>query len=1665
VTTDWEQSELVDALHDSLSILHSTYNLNELIDRVLSNIGRLTPHDAADIILLDDDVGHVVGSRGYAEAGRPEVQGLTFPLADTQTLRHMADSRQPLIIADINHYPGWVHLPETAWGQSYLGAPICLRDKVIGFLNLVSAQPNFYTETHVRYLQIFAAQTGTAFENIRLLTAERVQRSLAETLSRVGLALNAVLDLTTLLDLICKESINLFEVSGAYIWLVQGDELVGIAGSGQNHEFFKKIRLPLSNTKNTLGARVIQERRPIFVNEAPTSAQMSQALVQILQTKAILGVPLLKGDKAVGALLINDNQNPYRFTPDDVETAMLLGNYAAIAIENARLLETEREQRTLAEALREVGAALSATLSFDTILDLLLEQVARIVPYDTGNLFLVEQGYARAVRTKGHAQFGAKIAEQAAKVVFELATTPNLRQMVDAKQPLIIPDTAHDPDWIQNSTWGHVQSWAGAPIVSQEQVIAFFSLDKTTPGFYKPKHKELLIVFASQVALALENARLFEAEARRRYEAETLSRATLALSSTTAMDQLLESILAELQKVVPYDSATIQLLRGEQLEVIAGRGFPDGFEFLGVTFSSQEKNPNFLVKTTKQPVIIGNVNSLYPVFTQAPHIAANIQSWLGIPLLINNQIIGMLALDKQVSNFYNQTHARVAATYAVHAAIAIENTRLFDGFRRQAQQLATLNQLAREITGVLEIKDICNMVTQRICLAFGYLNVAIFTANWTSQQLTPQASAGAYENLVTPDSYAQVIGAGIIGQAAQTGEMIIVNDTREHPGFFQLEGVPICAEVAIPLKVNQQVIGVLNVDSDRYNAFDESDVAALATVADQLAVALEKARLFAETDQRAKQLEALRQVSHDLTELRHVDTLLRQIAERAIQLLDGDGCGIYLYRPERQVLEAVVEVWGTSQVESEEQISSSPPPVWTETGLSVVSVPIQAANKSLGVLNVTRDKRRRSFSPEETALLSQFAAQAAIALENARLYEEIQQHNTELEKRVAERTFELQTLFELAQSLGQANQLGDIVRLILFHLYQAISHDVTASLLVTETSSTLVFQSQRPLTSELEAEIKEIMVTVLKAAHDHKTLNIRRIQPKTDLTQQAPLTNLASMMQVPIVIAGSPVGLLFVGAEQPDQFGLEQINWVRTVADQTAESIRRLQSLLAAEHRRLENLVAHLPSGVILLDPDYRITLANPAAWQYLATLNPPGATDKLVRLAEHPIEEILGHFSSTSKKEDVFILEHAGPPQQVFAVVAESIITGVEAGEWLLVLQDETEARATQERIKQQERLAAVGQLAAGIAHDFNNILTGMIGFSELVRINPALPLSAKDDLQRVVNQGQRAANLVRQILDFSRQSIAEKRSIDFVPFLQETIKLLERTIPENIRIELEIKPHPAPYTLYIDPAQMQQVLTNLAINARDAMPKGGMLKFTLSQNILEADERPPLPEMQPGNWVILTVSDSGVGILANVLPHIFEPFFTTKEVGKGTGLGLAQVYGIVTQHNGYIDVQTQVMQGTTFNIYLPRPLHTFKHTAHSIESETTQGKGELILLVEDDLAVLEVTQAMLEHLGYQVVSAINGRHALEVFDQYEDQIALVLTDMTMPEMGGVALSQALHHKKSTIKVIALTGYPLEAESKELLNQGIIAWLQKPLNRQQLAQIVSQSLKLPPPN
>jgi CheY-like chemotaxis protein len=302
------------------------------------------------------------------------------------------------------------------------------------------------------------------------------------------------------------------------------------------------------------------------------------------------------------------------------------------------------------------------------------------------------------------------------------------------------------------------------------------------------------------------------------------------------------------------------------------------------------------------------------------------------------------------------------------------------------------------------------------------------------------------------------------------------------------------------------------------------------------------------------------------------------------------------------------------------------------------------------------------------------------------------------------------------------------------------------------------------------------------------------------------------------------------------------------------------------------------------------------------------------------------------------------------------------------------------------------------------------------------------------------------------------EQSALDLLPFVKELDKMLGRILPETISLELTYQP--GEYWVNADPTRLQQVFMNLALNARDAMPEGGLLQFGLSRYELPAGNTPTALNMPPGKWIRIQISDTGMGIPSEVQQHIFEPFFTTKPVGQGTGLGLAQVYGIIRHHEGYIDFTSQPGEGTIFTIYLPSLYHPPVMPPISDIHYEISGQGETILVVEDDEITREAICALLQANQFEVITAPNGQRALEIYQQEMERITLIISDVVMPAMGGVELYTHLQENFGDIKMLFITGHPLEGKYQQLLEKGSVHWLQKPFSVQKFNETVWSLLK-----
>jgi len=538
-----------------------------------------------------------------------------------------------------------------------------------------------------------------------------------------------------------------------------------------------------------------------------------------------------------------------------------------------------------------------------------------------------------------------------------------------------------------------------------------------------------------------------------------------------------------------------------------------------------------------------------------------------------------------------------------------------------------------------------------------------------------------------------------------------------------------------------------------------------------------------------------------------------------------------------------------------------------------------------------------------------------------------------------------------------------------------------------------------------------------------------------------------SLIGAPLVARSGPIGLLCVARPEPDAFDRDHAEIVTEVATQLAVAIHQLQlrAALDGQQQKLQAVVEHMPEGVVLLERDGRIALANPLARAHLAAVATATPAGHVTALGGLSLERLLAGPEIESHE---ITTEHAA--SGVFRVAARPLAGGQGA---VVVIRDVTREREAQLVTLQQARLASVGQLAAGIAHDFNNILMTIVNSAELgIRRQADAPF-VRGRLEVIVEQGERAAALVRQILDFSRQSVPSLETVDVAVLLQQTIGLLERTLPEIVRIN--VVAGDGPFLVSADPNQLTQVLTNLAVNARDVMPLGGDLRFHLGLERREGEAVDSDPGA--GQWVVLAVSDTGAGMSPAVCERIFDPFFTTKAPGRGTGLGLSQAYGIVTEHRGHITVESRPGKGTTFTLYLPSLPDGGAVAESPAGLELIMGAGETLLVVEDEAPVRQTLAQILADLNYQTLTASSAENALELHAAHAGQVALVLTDLVMPGMGGLGLVRALQERAVRVPVVMMSGYV--ADSARASVEGVWAWVEKPVTARRLGMIIQDAL------
>ncbi len=481
----------------------------------------------------------------------------------------------------------------------------------------------------------------------------------------------------------------------------------------------------------------------------------------------------------------------------------------------------------------------------------------------------------------------------------------------------------------------------------------------------------------------------------------------------------------------------------------------------------------------------------------------------------------------------------------------------------------------------------------------------------------------------------------------------------------------------------------------------------------------------------------------------------------------------------------------------------------------------------------------------------------------------------------------------------------------------------------------------------------------------------------------------------------------------------------------------RAELAMSESEERLRLIFDHVSDALFIADDSGRIIDANPAA---CALSSQSLETIRALTMAE--------------------VLPESSPQVQSDHRVLDVRSTAFAPRVLVYTVRDLTRQRKLEDQLVQAQKMEAVGQLAGGVAHDFNNLLTVIMSYSSMLLADMGANDAVRGDIQEISDAAQRAAALTRQLLAFSRKQVLQMRAVNVNAVVTDVEKMLRRLIGEDIRLTTHLDPELA--LINADPGQLEQVLINLAVNARDAMPRGGDLTITTDNAELSDEHGERHLGASPGSYVMLAVTDTGSGMTKDVQQRLFEPFYTTKGVGKGTGLGLATVHGIVKQSGGDVYVYSELGHGTTFKVYFPRLTKAEPATTTSEHRAIARGGSETVLLAEDDEAIRTLGARVLGSLGYNVLVARTGGEALRIVAEHKGRIDLIATDVVMPEMNGSQLVERVLEARPGIRVLFMSGYTDDEVMRRGVIDGQTAFLQKPFTPDLLAHKVREVLDVP---
>ena len=1224
------------------------------------------------------------------------------------------------------------------------------------------------------------------------------------------------------------------------------------------------------------------------------------------------------------------------------------------------------ERRLL--ALNAIATAVNQTQDLERMFGDVLETILEVTGFDWGIMYLSDEE-KKSLRVKAwrgieidkisefdQIKWGEGIFGQAAK----------------QEQIVFVADVEKD-----GCLWGNkwkdkkVKSALAVPFLAKGELFGVVALGSLNLRELSLEENEFLVAICQQVGMAVDNINLLSSWAKKARDLSLLLEISHAVSSSLNLGQVLEALSQRMAEIAEAELCYIALLdeNRKDLRVEVIYSAQNKVDFM-------EKKRNFsleLLPHHRNVIETGKMGKIMrgdkiPDTERELSFADKVEEVVLMPLSVGKRILGIAGLGILAQHPLDLEKLNLCQSVTSQTAIAIENAQLYEYVRQRVNEIYTVYNVGQSLSTILDLDQLLDEILRVIVGSFGYLNCAILLVDNKTNELYVKASRGFPEDLVKKLRL-KIGKEGIAGWVAHTGQPLVVGDVSKDPRYIKAMGE--CkSEVAIPLKLKDRVIGVLDAESDRFFAFTQKDVRLLSQLASQIAIAIENSRLFQEEKKRSLQLALINDVGRKVVSTLDLDKLLGRVIESiqinfkynhvSLFLIDEPSGELVLKTYFGEGSDSVQEGlrmkvgvgmvgWAVKSRKTfcSNDVSKEPRyiPGIPKTK-SALCVPLKSGQKVWGVLDV-ESFRTNAFDDRDVAVLETLADFLTTAMNNVNLYEEIK-----------EKAHRLALIDQINRAISSTLDLESIFRIVSEELKRVVEyHRISLSF-------------WRPEQHSFEV--------ILSFCEDQESPALRS-EPSRSKTKG---------------------GRRMFLADDTTMYEVVQTQKPYYVPTLTLEScVKSIDRLIFSAGIRSYILVP------ILKDQEVIAVLS-------LESKKPNGFETKQIEL----LNSIGHHLSVAIKNSQLFSdLESA----------YESL-------------------KRAQDRLIQTEKFRALGEMAGGVVHDFNNILTSILGRVQLLwkKMEKEKPKEGEDlirNLRLIEKSASDGANILSRIQKFTKTKKDTTFSfVDLNEIVEDSLEMTrsywrDQAILSGIQIEVR-KELENIGKISGNATELREVLTNLIINAVDAMPEGGTLTLKT-----EEDQR----------LIYLKVSDTGTGMTQEVKNKIFEPFFTTKG-DRGTGLGMSVAYSILSRHEGEIEIESSPDLGSTFTIKLPKCIEVRK--GEEIKTLSKEKAG--VLIIEDEKNIREVLKEMLSTEGYEVTCVAKGKEGIELFKK--KKFDLVITDLGIPGMSGWEVADQIKSINPSTPVVLSTGWGVEFDPATMKSKNVDQVIKKPFNLKQVLEVIS---------